>query len=258
MTDTKVALVTGASRGIGRAIATTLAADGYDIAGTFNRDEEAAASLVAEIEATGRRAIAYRADLSKPDDVPALSEAVVADFGQLDALVHNAGIASRGLRVADTEVRELNRVLGVHTVGPFQLSAALLPTIRKSPRAAIVMISSVITRNPAPGGGPYFIAKRAIEALAELLALEEAGNGVRVNVVAAGLTVTDMGDRLAHAVAGVAGAADLDASTPFGRVSRPSDIADAVAFLLSPAARQITGQRIAVDGGMGSIRDSSH
>jgi 3-oxoacyl-[acyl-carrier protein] reductase len=245
----KVALVTGAGRGIGRAIALKLAADGYDIAGTWNRDQPSARSMVEGAEALSRRAVSYHVDVSNPDDVSALSEALAADFGRLDALVSNGGVASRGLTVVETELAEVQRVLGVHAIGVFQLCSLLVPMLRRSPHGGVVMISSVITTNPFPGGGPYQMAKMALEALAATLALEEAEHGTRVNVVAPGLTVSEMGDRLARAITGAPDAAALDATTPFGRVTRPADVADVVSFLLSPAAQQVTGQRIEVHGG---------
>ncbi|MGH3392492.1 MAG: SDR family NAD(P)-dependent oxidoreductase, partial [Actinomadura sp.] len=126
----RVALVTGGSRGIGRAIALALAGDGSDVAVAYRRDEAAAAATVAEIEARGVKARAYRASVDALQDCRDLAAAVGEDFGRIGILVHCAGIASRGQGVADTDPQELARVLGVHAFGPHHLSQAVLPWLR--------------------------------------------------------------------------------------------------------------------------------
>jgi 3-oxoacyl-[acyl-carrier protein] reductase len=245
----RVALVTGASRGIGRAIALRLARDGANVAVNYRRDAEAAAEVVAEIAAMGRRAQAYPASVDRVEACAAMVEAVVADFGGVDILVNNAGIASRGLAVADTEAAELERVMRTHALAPHWLSRFVLPSMRTRPRGDIVMISSVATLSAAANGAPYTMGKAAVEALALTLAKEERGNGVRVNIVAPGLTVTDMGERLAKATRGVADIHELDAGSPFGRVSTPEDVANAVAWFVSAEADYVTGQKINLHGG---------
>jgi NAD(P)-dependent dehydrogenase (short-subunit alcohol dehydrogenase family) len=245
----RLALVTGGSRGIGAAIAARLAADGFDVAVNYRREEAAAAEVVAAVEAAGGRAVAYRADVSSYAEDAAMVEQVLADFGRLDVLICNAGVASRGRTVAETDPAEPARVIGVHAVGAHHLASLALPHLRAQERSDVVMVSSIAATQPSPGGAPYMMAKAALEALARTLALEEAGHGVRVNLVAPGLTATDMGDRLARAVTGAADAAALDARTPFGRVTRPADVADVVAFLVSPGAAMVTGQRIEVNNG---------
>jgi NAD(P)-dependent dehydrogenase (short-subunit alcohol dehydrogenase family) len=245
----RVALVTGSSRGIGAAVALRLARDGFDVAVNYRRGAEAAAEVVAEAARSGVRARAYRADVASHQEDAAMIQQVVADFGRLDVLVCNAGIASRGATVADTDPAEPGRVLGVHAIGAHHLAALALPHLRRNDRSDVVMVSSTAAERPAPGGAPYMMAKVALEALARTLALEEGGNGVRVNIVAPGLTVTDMGDRLARAMTGAPGAATLDSATPFGRVTRPEDVAAVVAFLVSADAAMVTGQRIEVTSG---------
>lgn len=247
--ERRVALVTGGGRGIGAAIACRLAEDGFDVAVNYRRDEAAAAEVVAAAEKAGARAIAYRADVASYEDDVSLVERVVADFGRLDVLVCNAGIASRGRTVADTDPAETARVIGVHAISAHHLAALCLPHLRRHPRGDVVLISSTAAARPSPGGAPYMMAKVALEALGRTLALEEAAHGVRVNIVAPGLTVTDMGDRLARAVTGAPGAADLDAQSPFGRVTRPEDVAAVVAFLVSPDSAMVTGQRLEVTSG---------
>ena len=245
----RVALVTGAGRGIGRAIALRLARDGADVAVNYRRDADAAAEVVAEIERMGRRARAYPASVDRFEACEALVAAVVADFGGVDILVNNAGIASRGQSVADTDPAEFERVMRIHAFAPHYLSKLVLPSMRTRSRGDIVMISSVATLYHAANGAPYSMGKAAAEALAQVLAKEERGHDIRVNIVAPGLTVTDMGERLAKATRGVSSIHDLDAASPFGRVSAPEDVAAAVAFFVSADADYVTGQKINLHGG---------
>jgi NAD(P)-dependent dehydrogenase (short-subunit alcohol dehydrogenase family) len=226
-----------------------LAAEGATVAVNYRRDEEAAATSGADIEAAGGTAKAYQASIDSWDDDKAMVEAVLADLGAVDILVNNGGIASRGLKVADTDPAELERVVRTHAIGPHFLSKLVVPSMRTRPRGDIVMISSVATNAHSANGAPYNMGKAAQEALALTLAKEERDNGIHVNIVAPGLVATDMGDRLARAIAGVQSAAELDKSSPFGRVCRPDDVADVVLFLVSEAAGYLTGQRIEVDGG---------
>ena len=249
----RVALVTGGSRGIGRAIALRLAKDVADVAVNYRRDADAAAAVVAAIEAMGRRAKAYAASVDRVEDCAAMVAAVVADFGGIDILVNNAGIASRGQSVADTEPAELERVLRTHALAPHWLSKFVLPSMRTrakdGERGDIVMISSVATLYASANGAPYTMGKAAMEALALTLAKEERANGIRVNIVAPGLTVTEMGEKLAKATRGVADIHELDATSPFGRVSTPEDVANAVAWFVSADADYVTGQKINLHGG---------
>ena len=244
----RVALVTGGGRGIGGAISRRLAADGYEIAVNYRRDADAAAATAAE---TGGKA--YQASVAERDECAALAEAVLADFGRVDVLVCNAGIASRGNTVADTDPAELDRVVRTLAYGPFWLCQALLPQMRRLDRGDVVLISSVNAARAMPGGAPYMMGKVALEGLGRTLAVEEQPHGIRTNIVAPGLVVTDMGDRLARAVAGVQAAAALDAQFPYGRVCRPEDVAAVVGWLVSDGASYVNWQRIGVDGGGGAL-----
>lgn len=245
----RVALVTGASRGIGRAIALALARDGADVAINYRREGEAAEAVAAQIRAMGRRARTYQAAVDDPQADATMVEAVVRDFGSLSILVNNAGIASRGQAVADTDPGELERVLRVHAFAPHHLSRLCLPHLRRAGRGDIVMISSVATLQPAANGAPYSMGKAAAEALALTLAREEQKHGIRTNIVAPGLTATEMGERLSKARWGVGSIHDLGARMPFGRVSVPEDVAEVVAFLVSDAAGYVNGQKINLNGG---------
>ena len=245
----RVALVTGGGRGIGRAIALALAQDGADVAVNYRRDEAAARETVTAIEAKGRRAKSYRASVDAFAEDAAMVQAVLADFGHVDILINNAGLASRGQSVADTDPIELERVVRTHAFGPHFLAKLVLPSMRARPRGDIVMISSAATRYLAAFGGPYNMGKAAMEALAFTLAKEELRHNVHVNVVAPGLVDTEMGKRLVRAGQGVEDIRSLDKAMPFGHVCRPEEVADVVRFLVSDAAGYVTGQRIYVDGG---------
>ena len=245
----RVALVTGASRGIGRGIALVLAGQGADIAVNYRRDEAAADEVVAAIRAMGRRAEKYAAAVDDLSQCASLISAVLADFGSIGILVNNAGIASRGNSVADTDPAEFEKVLRVHAFAPFYLSQLVVPQMRGLGRGDIVMISSLATSHMTARGAPYNMAKAAAEALAVTLAKEELDHGIRVNIVAPGLTETEMGERLAKGATGVESIHDLAGQMPFGRISTPQDVAAAVAFLVSNANSYANGQKINIDGG---------
>jgi NAD(P)-dependent dehydrogenase (short-subunit alcohol dehydrogenase family) len=245
----RVALVSGGSRGIGRAIAVGLARDGADVAINYRRDDDAAASAVAEIEALGRKAKAYPASIDDFAADEAMVRQVLEDFGSVGILVNNAGIASRGNSVADTDPAELERVIKTHAFGAHFLSKLCIPSMRQQERGDIVMITSGATKGLGANGAPYNMAKTAMEALAVTLAREERKNGIHVNIVAPGLVETEMGARLVRATQGIQDLRQLDASMPFGHVCQPEEIADVVRFVVSDAARYVTGQKIYVDGG---------
>jgi 3-oxoacyl-[acyl-carrier protein] reductase len=244
----RVALITGAGRGIGRGIAIELAAAGAAVGVNYRRDEASARATVAEIESAGGRAVALAASVSDIEGVDALAAAAVDALGPVDLLVCNAGIASRGLLIADTEPDELARVMATHALGAHRLINRLLPGMRAAGRGDVIAISSSEVTEMRAGGAPYNMAKAALEALALTLAHEEAQHGIRVNIVAPGLVVTDMGSRLVKVKLGVEDIGTLDAEQPFGKVCRPTDIARVVCFLASPEAELITGQRVVVDG----------
>jgi NAD(P)-dependent dehydrogenase (short-subunit alcohol dehydrogenase family) len=244
----RVALVSGGSRGIGRACALALAGDGFDVAVNFRRDGDAAADTVQAVEALGRKAKAYQASVESAPDDEAMVGAVLGDFGSIDTLVHAAGIASRGHSVVDTDPVELERVIAIHALGAHHLCRLVVPSMRTQPRGDVVFVSSVAAKILAPNSSPYNMAKAALEALAMTLAKEERRHGIHVNVVAPGLVVTEMGRRLVRAM-GVEDISTMDANAPFGRVCRPEDVATVVRFLCSEEAGYLSGQVITVDGG---------
>ena len=244
----RVALVTGGGRGVGRAIAVALAEDGADVAINYRRDHDAAAEAVELVERAGGRARAYQASVDDFEQDREMVEAVHADMGAISILVNNAGIASRGNSVVDTDIAELQRVVATHAFAPHYLSKLTVPRMREQPRGDIVMISSAATRGLGANGAPYNMGKTAQEALAATLAKEEKRYGIRVNVVAPGLVETEMGRRLVRATAGVEDIRTLDADSPFGHVCQPEDIANVVRFLVSDANSYVTGERLYVDG----------
>ena len=244
-----MALVTGGGRGVGKGISLSLAAAGASVAVNYRRDEESAAEAVREIEALGGKAIAFSASVDDYEQNAQMVADIERDLGPVSILVNNAGIASRGRSVVDTDPEEMRRVVATHAFGPHYLAALTLPKMRTLGRGDIVMISSVATRSLGPNGAPYNMGKTAMEALAYTLAKEEREHGIRVNIVAPGLVDTDMGQRLIKAVQGVEDIRSLDQSMPFGRVCQPEDVANVVRFLVSDENSYLTGERLYCDGG---------
>lgn len=252
----RVALVTGASRGVGRAIALRLAADGAAVAVNYRREAAAADEVVAAIAAAGGTAHAYQASIDDVDAVTTMLASIEADLGPISIVVSNAGSASTGRAIADTPDEEFLKLLRVHALGPIGLLRTLLPSLRRQSRADIVMISSSVTDAAPAGAAPYTMAKVAMETAVRTLAREERAHGVRANIVAPGLVATEMGRRLV--AAGGEDIAELDTRYPFGRVCRPEDVAGVAAFLVSADAGYVTGQRLLVDGGGAEVAIVEH
>lgn len=244
----RVVVVTGASRGVGREIALRLAADGARIAVNYRRDQGAADEVVTHIRRAGGIAGAYQASVDDAEAVLSMVADVHRELGQVSGIVSNAGAASSGRSIAETAEHEFVSQLRVHALGPLGLIRALLPDLRAASRGDIVMISSTTVCTAPPLSAAYTMAKAAMETSVLTLAHEERQHGIRANIVAPGLVMTEMGRRLVRATAGTAIEA-LDDSAPFGRVCRPSDVAGVVGFLMSEDAGYMTGQRLVVDGG---------
>ena len=242
-------VVTGGSRGIGAAIARLGARHGYAVAVNFVADEEAASSVVREIEKSNGRAIALRADVSKEQEVVRLFEKAERNLGPLVALVNNAGITGGFSRVEDVEVSTLERVLAVNVTGALLCAREAVRRMSKrrgGKGGAIVNISSRAAQLGSPGEWVHYaMTKGAIDTLTIGLAREVASDGIRVNAVAPGLVETDI-----HATAGDPDRPQRMApGIPLGRGAQPEEIAEAVLWLLSPAAAYVTGAILAVSGG---------
>lgn len=239
-----VALVTGASRGIGAACARALAAGGFDVAVGYAGDAAGAAETVAAVEAAGRRAVAHRADVSDEDQAAALVQAAEDALGPLDALVLNAGITRDGLAVR-MSADDWNAVIDTNLTGAFFTARPALRGMLRRRAGSIVAVSSVVGITGNAGQVNYAAAKAGMIGMVRALAREAGGRGVRVNAVAPGYIATDMTARLADDLRD-----GIVAGTPLGRLGEPEDVAAAVAFLCSPDAAFITGAVLPVDGGL--------
>ena len=245
----RVALVTGGGRGIGRAISLALAADGATVAVNYRRDDAAARDTVEAIRADGGNARMYPAPVGDYEQAASMAALIEQELGPVGILINNAGIASRGLSVVDTEAEELYRVVATHAFGSHHMAKLVVPGMRRLQRGDIVMISSTATRGLAANAAPYNMAKSAMESLAVTLSKEERPHGIRVNIVAPGLVETEMGRRLMKATAGITDMRTLDSSMPFGKVCQPEDVANVVRFLVSDNNAYITGETIYCGGG---------
>ncbi len=242
--DKKVAIVTGAVRGIGKAIAVQLASDGYSVVVNYRGDEASAVAVCDEIAAAGAEALAVRADITNADDVAALVETTMNHFGQIDGLVNNAGITRDTLMMRMKE-EDWDAVLTTNLKGAFLCSKAVLRPMMRQRSGAIVNLTSVVGLVGNPGQANYAAAKAGLIGLTKSIAKEVGARNIRVNAVAPGFINTRLTDVLSDEVR--EWAMNI---IPLDRFGEPEDVAGAVSFLLSPAARYITGNVLSVDGGM--------
>lgn len=240
----RVALVTGASRGIGRAVAEGLAADGFDLALVYAGNAEAAAEAVAACEAAGATARAYRCDVVSADEVKATVGAVLDDFGAVWALVNNAGVTRDGLLVRMKD-EDFERVVGVNLTGAFNMTRALTRAFMRQRGGRVVNMSSVVGLMGNAGQANYAASKAGLIGLTKSVARELAPRGVTVNAVAPGFVRTDMTAALPEQVV-----ERYEGQIPLGRLAAPSEVAAVVRFLVSNAAAYVTGEVVRVDGGM--------
>lgn len=248
-TQAPLILITGGSRGIGAATARLAAAQGYDVALSYVSDEAAAASVVADIEAAGRRGLAVRTDVSDPAQVAVLFDAIDATFGRLDALVNNAGILSLQSRLEDLAFDRMQRVFAVNAIGPMLCAQQAIK--RMSHRhgghgGSIVNVSSAAARLGSPNEYvDYAASKGALETFTTGLAKELAREGIRVNCVRPGHIYTEM-----HASGGEPGRVDrVKDSIPMGRGGEPEEVARAILWLSGAEASFVTGTFLDVTGG---------
>ncbi|WP_292829449.1 3-oxoacyl-ACP reductase family protein [Microbacterium sp.] len=239
-----VALVTGASRGIGRAIAREVARAGFDVVIGYHEDHEGAEATAAEVVGFGGSAVSVGADLRDLAAGERYVQAALDRFGRLDALVNNAGIA-RDRRVRRMTDADWTDVLAVDLGGAFSCSRAAVTALAESPTGAIVNVSSIVGMNGNVGQANYAAAKGGLLSLTRSLAREFAPDDITVNAVAPGFVLTDMTLTLPAEII----EANI-AATPLARPGEPEDIASVVTWLVSPAARFVTGAVIPVDGGL--------
>ncbi|HCT5321404.1 TPA: 3-oxoacyl-[acyl-carrier-protein] reductase [Staphylococcus aureus] len=241
---TKSALVTGASRGIGRSIALQLAEEGYNVAVNYAGSKEKAEAVVEEIKAKGVDSFAIQANVADADEVKAMIKEVVSQFGSLDVLVNNAGITRDNLLMRMKE-QEWDDVIDTNLKGVFNCIQKATPQMLRQRSGAIINLSSVVGVVGNPGQGNYVATKAGVIGLTKSAARELASRGITVNAVAPGFIVSDMTDALSDELK-----EQMLTQIPLARFGQDTDIANTVAFLASDKAKYITGQTIHVNGGM--------
>lgn len=244
MLSGKIALVTGASRGIGRAIALELAAAGADVAVNYAGSEEAASAVAREIESLGRRAITIKADVGSAAEADSMVTQVIEALGRIDILVNNAGITRDNLIMRMKE-EEFDQVINTNLKGVFNCIKAVTRPMMKQRSGRIINISSVVGALGNPGQANYVAAKAGVIGLTKASARELASRGITVNAVAPGFIATDMTDKLSEDQKSA-----LLPQIPLSRMGQPEEIARVVRFLASEDASYLTGQTLHVDGGM--------
>lgn len=241
----KIAVVTGASRGIGRQTAALLAKQGYFVAVNYNKSEAEAASLVREIEAFGGRAFSVRADVTDMNEVNIMTDKVHSVFGSVDLLVNNAGVALPQSLFTDCTEAERDRVFGVNVYGVMNCVKAVLPDMIHKKSGCIINVSSVWGITGGSCEVVYSASKAAVIGFTKALAKELAPSDIRVNCVAPGVIDTDMNAHLSREDINA-----LSEEIPLGRTGTPEEVAELICFLASDNAKYITGQTVSADGGM--------
>jgi 3-oxoacyl-[acyl-carrier protein] reductase len=244
MLQGKVALVTGASRGIGRAVALELARQGAKVAVNYAGSEAKANEVVAEIHEMGGEAFAIQADVSKVEAVDNMVKEVLDRFGRIDILVNNAGVTRDNLLMRMKE-EEWDEVININLKGVFNCTKAVTRPMMKQRYGRIINIASIVGVIGNPGQANYVAAKAGVIGLTKTTAKELASRNITVNAIAPGFITTDMTDKLSEEVRG-----EMLKQIPLARFGEPKDIAGVVVFLATDAANYITGQTIHVDGGM--------
>ncbi|MFS0656055.1 3-oxoacyl-[acyl-carrier-protein] reductase [Bacillus sp. 179-C3.3 HS] len=244
MLTNKTAVVTGASRGIGRSIAIDLAKSGANVVVNYSGNEAKANEVVDEIKALGQQAFAVKADVSNAEEVQALMKQAIDTFGSIDILVNNAGITKDNLLMRMKE-NEWDDVININLKGVFNCTKAVTRQMMKQRSGRIINLASVVGVSGNPGQANYVAAKAGVIGLTKTTAKELASRHITVNAVAPGFISTDMTDKLDDNVQ-----TEMLKQIPLARFGAPEDISNVVVFLASEGASYITGQTIQVDGGM--------
>lgn len=242
----RVALITGASRGIGRSIAIRLATDGFSVVFNYRNNPNNIAELITDIESRGGRAISAQADVSNETEVGLMVKTIHKLWGSVDILVNNAGIRKDQLLMRMTE-SNWDDVLDTNLKGAFLCSKAVLPVMMKKRFGRIVNISSIVGLTGNPGQGNYAASKAGIIGLTKTIAREVASRNITSNAIAPGYIDTDMVKELPAELRN-----RIQSMIPLGRLGTPDDVAGMVAFLCGEEANYITGQIIGIDGGLGA------
>jgi len=239
----KAALVTGAAQGIGKQIALALAADGADVA-VCDVNLEMAQKTAGDIQTTGRKSLALKANVAAADEVAAMIDQVIKEFGKIDLLINNAGITRDGL-ILRMKDEDWDLVLSINLKGAFLCSKAALKHMAKQRSGTIINIASIVGAMGNAGQANYVASKAGLIGLTKTIAREYANRGITANAVAPGFIDTAMTQSLSDTVK-----EELAKQIPMGKLGTPEDVANAVRFLASPLASYITGQVIHVNGGM--------
>lgn len=240
----KAALVTGASRGIGREIALELARNGANVAVNYSGSEAKANEVVDEIKKMGKDAFAIKCDVSNPEEVATMVKKTIDQFGKLDILVNNAGITRDNLLMRMKE-EEWDDVININLKGVFLCTKAVTRQMMKQRIGRIINIASIVGTTGNPGQANYVAAKAGIIGLTKTTAKELAARNITVNAIAPGFITTDMTDQLPEDIK-----AEMLKQIPLARLGEPKDIAKMAAFLASDDSSYITGQTMHINGGM--------
>ena len=239
----KTVLITGASRGIGRATAVAFAQNGYDVAVNYNKSSEAAEKLCSELEQCGVKAKSFQADVADRNAVNEMVQQIEADFGKITVLVNNAGIAEQAL-FSDISEEMWDRMFDVNVKGAYNCTQAVLSHMIHNKYGRIINVSSMWGISGASCEVHYSASKAALIGFTKALAKEVGLSGITVNCVAPGVIATEMNGHLSEEIM-----EELKNETPMGRIGAPEDVAEAILFLASDKSGFITGQVLSVDGG---------
>ena len=244
MLENKKVMITGGSRGIGRAMAIAMAQAGADVAVIYNGNKEAADKVCEEIRAMGRQAAAFKCDVGNFEEAGKTVQAVNKELGGLDVLVNNAGITKDGL-IFTLKEDDFDRVIETNLKGAFNTIKHAAKIMMKNRKGTIINITSVSGMMGNPGQANYAAAKAGMIGLTKTVAKELAARGITCNAIAPGFVATEMTDKLSDEVKD-----SIDSVVPLKRMAQPEDIANAAVFLASDKASYITGEVLKVDGGL--------